>query len=50
MTKTTRAYQQVEISKRLVSETKTIFDSVRREEADIKAPENVRVLDEDKLT
>jgi uncharacterized protein (TIGR02271 family) len=47
VTKTTRVSGEVEVSKRLLTEEKTITDTVRHEEADINAPETVTILNSD---
>ncbi len=47
VTKTTRVSGEVEIFKRLLTEEKTITDTVRHEEADIDAPETVTILNHD---
>lgn len=48
ITKTTRVSGEVEISKRVVSRDKNLAESVRHEEVDVKAPDNIVVIDEDK--
>ncbi len=47
VTKTTRVSGEVEVSKRLLTEEKTITDTIRHEEADINAPETVTILNHD---
>ena len=48
ITKTTRVSGEVEISKRVVSRDKNLAETVRHEELEVKAPDNIVVIDEDK--
>lgn len=48
ITKTTRVSGEVEISKRVVSRDKNLAETVRHEELEVKAPDNVVVIDDEK--